>query len=297
MPEPYRHRLSWSEHLRLAAGIAVEPEAPRTLVSVDWDFFLPGPNLGLISEPAAEMLAPVAAFGLDEWYSAARQARIWSELAELAGLAGYDAAELFRPDQRLRPSRFAATLRRRFRFTAVSLADSHAWGAHAALAASRRAGLAIDLVSFDAHHDCGYFNYRGDNWDRSQARAAERPSCDDWVQAGLVHGAIRRATIVYPDWKGLRELQVHPWTLPGELVEAVSPTSWTAWLAQPPLSSEPTTAELLIVRSSSYSPPYGDNDKRFLELAGELAPGGYRCLDCERPGGVSFGPYDGCTPR
>lgn len=293
MSEPFPYRLSWNEHERLAADAEPSDDAPELLVSVDWDFFLPPPDLGSYPDEVAEMLAPGVRWALDEWFSAQRQARLWRELKERVALAGYDIDELFATEGWADYQQLAQLLLQGFRFARCWVADSHAWGAHVALLSSRRAGGPVQLLSFDAHHDCGYHNYPGDNPERSQRRAAERPSCDDWVQASLVHGSISRATIVYPNWRGLGEWERLPPTLGEPHYWRVDPISIDNW--HPP--HLPLKANLLLVRSSAYSPPFAGADQSFAELVQALTGGDYTCLDCARPGGVSFGPHHGCRPR
>lgn len=290
MAEPYPHRIPWEEIERAARRDAeVLPAAP--LVSVDWDFFLPLPDLSHLPDERAELLAAGAGFYLEEWFSARRQAREWTELADRLRALGAKPEDLWSVEPRVAA---LDELRRRFRFRRAWVGDSHLWGACVAARKHAESGEPVELLSLDAHHDLGYLNYRGDDEERSRKRAWERPSCDDWIQAGLRHGAISRAEIVYPDWRDLDELGIASPTLPEEFEHRVSYRTFEAWRLSPaPLEHQ--EADLLVVRSSAYSHPFGEADRLFLELADDLAAGEWACLDCHGP--LAIGAQDACRPR
>lgn len=292
MGEPYLHRLPWEEIERAARRDAeVLPAVP--LVSVDWDFFLPPPDLSRFPDERAELLAAGAGFYLEEWFSAMRQLRAWREIADRLRALSASPTDIWEVAD---PLPVIAELRLRFRFRRAYVADSHLWGAYVVLRSHAESGEEVELISLDAHHDLGYLNYAGDDVERSRRRAWERPSCDDWAQACIRRGVIGRMELAYPYWRGLAELDRSPPTIDEKLLrEHVWIGEIDEWLARRPAPDEPADADLLLVRSSAYAHPFAGADEAFLRLARELAPEGFTCLDCEGP--LAIGAMNACRPR
>lgn len=292
MAEPYPYRVPWEEIEHAARRDAGEL-GPATLVSVDWDFFLPPPDLSRFDDERAEMLAAGAGFYLEEWFGALRQLRLWGEIADRLRVLGAEPAEIWEVED---PSPLARELGLRYRFRRAFVCDSHLWGAYVAARMHAESGEAVQLVSFDAHHDLGYLNYAGDAVERSRRRAWERPSCDDWAQACIRRGVIGRMELAYPYWRGLAELERSAPTISAELLKRhVWVGEFDEWVGRHPAPAQPLEADLLLVRSSAYAHPFGRADERFLGLARELAPAGFVCLDCEGP--LAIGAMDACLPR
>ena len=153
--EPFRY---WMEH-ELVQELAAEPDSgapgPSTVVSVDYDFFVPEPDLGTVPEEIAELLVAGVRWLLEEWFSRERALAAWEEHYDRIRVVGGDPDELVRADPSCPLEDFAAAVNGRFRFGDVFVADSHVWGSYVVARAARRAGRPVELVSFDAHHDCG----------------------------------------------------------------------------------------------------------------------------------------------
>jgi hypothetical protein len=294
--EPYPYRLSWEE---IQEASQVEPEASfdPLLVSVDYDFFVPLPEMGDFPDEEAEMLVAGCRWALEEWFSAQRSLNVFEESYSRIVALGHSPEELYPVDPSITFQWFAAQLHRLFDFQEVLIADSHLWGAYATSRLSNQCqGKPIEIINIDAHHDCGYFNYRGDTHQRSQSRALKNPSCDDWIQSSLAHDKAHSAQIIYPDWRGSFEWERIGNTLPPALLPRVTPKNWSGYLAENQEVATPRKATLLLVRSATYVPPWGGHDQNFLDLGRELTEDSI-CLDCLKPNGLVIGNQNGCKPR
>jgi len=294
--EPYPYRIDWSRWEQSVADETMIDEAPELLLSIDWDFFFPLPDLSLYPDQMAEEMAVSTQFNIEEWFSKQRSDAAWESIRTALIAVGQDPDQLMAPAHPTQIEAFIDLIQQRFEIKEVSVADSHAWGTYAVSRAAARAGKTVEILSFDAHHDCGYINYLGDDLERSRRRAWSRPSCDDWIQSSLAHQTADFALIVYPEWRRRPEWMMHPVTLPEHLSARAAQTSLDHY-RNTPGTSEKRPVSLLLVRSSAYVPTFAGHDTAFLQLADRLAPAGFRCLDCDPPAGISIGDQDGCTPR
>jgi hypothetical protein len=164
--------------------------------------------------------------------------------------------------------------------TPLFYADSHTLGAVAAQDAAYEGPVHVD--SFDAHGDLGYN-------EKEMKRAEEGSvSCSSWLYGVLKADLASSATVVYPDWKGLAEIEdKSEWKDLGVNVEF---TTWSAWKASRPSRSVEST---FVCRSSSWTPPWAD--KRFQSFLGTVPAQEMTCMDCMEA--QKIGAYDACTPR
>lgn len=108
------------------------------------------------------------------------------------------------------------------------------------------------IVSFDAHHDCGYGRVSPGMMD-----------CANWMRRVLEYNPKLKGTVVYPIWKGLSEWHPNKTHLPKIIRRKVNAGIW---------GHEPFTSELpgkvrslVVCRSSAWTPPFFD--KSFIAFA------------------------------
>jgi hypothetical protein len=287
--EPYTYRLEWERWQDAASSFQKKGEGEK-LVSIDWDFFYQPAKRGNFPDSLAEMMP--GRVQIEEWFTRERALAHWRDLYERLQAIGFAPEDYFRYISYPSPQEFSLILQEKFAFRDVYIADSHAWGSFLSLLAAGSGKT--DIISFDAHHDCGYWNYYpGDTDQRSQARARHRPSCDDWIQAAFVHNLARSAQIVYPDGGDI-EWEMHPPTMPDQYLQDIAVDDFSHWLRRE-ARKEKEKAALLLVRSSAYSPPFFSWDEDFLRLGEDL--GTVTCLDCLAPGDIRIGDHDACKTR
>lgn len=292
MVEPFAARLPIEEIKRIAAQL---PKlSGDLLVSVDHDQYYPASNPRFPREGdtfECERSHTSLSWRLEEWFSAERSERAWAEYAERLQVLGLDPREYALPEDTMR-TRHHKLGQLHPPVGETYVADSHLWGAIIAYKMFLDCGRPISVVHFDAHHDCGYVNYRGDNRDLAYQRAQQAPSCDDWILSGLHHGWINTVQIVYPDWLGSAEWQVHPPAIPPHLQPRVGVMVWSDY-AQAKIAMPATR---LYVRSSVMHPNWTNYDAAFIEQVGTHyfnldqhfgCVGDQDCMQ-ERPGLIAY---------
>jgi hypothetical protein len=220
-------------------------------ISIDWDFFLYNgewepeiPGFDLDGKPDTFLGSLVYDWGHNEAHSSGLGEMLWHtrwaqfrmmgmDPLAMTGYRGLEPAEMLTHIPQA-PWGF--------------IADSHSYGYFPA-----RWMSATNVVSFDAHHDLGYNN--------KQEHARQREgtiACDNWLSMLLYNGAIERATIVYPDWKGTVEIEDVDWKKRlGAKRHKVRFTTWSEWVAE----HEPLTPiSLYACRSSAWTPPWWDGE-------------------------------------
>jgi hypothetical protein len=154
-----------------------------------------------------------------------------------------------RPDRgSTTPDEFLFALERRFNWedgeVPVYVADSHANGALVA-----RDHPLNRIVNFDAHHDLGYSS---DERIAQDVRAG-MVDAGNWAVWALDSGMATGYKVVYPDWAGTREFGASK-----ALHRRATIGVWSDWLTSEPDDEE--VEAILLVRSSSWTPPWLDND-------------------------------------
>jgi len=254
----------------------------NSLVSVDWDFFIPHgmfedvqvqghtmPGMLVYDWQMSETRAPE--FEMEIWKTRAYNFREWK----------LDIDKLTYPP--LTPQDFALQVSARMGEDVMPMAwraDSHAWGA--ILCRDMAHSGPINVINFDAHHDLGYT----DEDPLADFKATGRLSCDNWALVGLHEGWIKNYTIVYPDWLGRKEwmpteIRIKPWR------KQIKVTTWSKWLTYGKI---PNAEMMFFCRSSSWTPPW--LDQGFQTLTEEFGYSG--CLDCDMK---HNSPFDTCEMR
>jgi hypothetical protein len=185
----------------------------RTLISIDWDFFFP--NLGEVphavvggTQDGKKVSVPAMFlydWGHNESWAKALTDLMWST-SRFSGFhrVGLDITREYNIREDLghvTPEEFMAFLEQFYLDddTPLFYADSHTLGAVAAQDAAYEGPVHVD--SFDAHGDLGYN-------EKEMKRAEEGSvSCSSWLYGVLKADLASSATVVYPDWKGLAEIE------------------------------------------------------------------------------------------
>jgi hypothetical protein len=257
-----------------------------TLISVDWDFFIPHGMYDDVYLPAAKDTMPgmlVYDWQMSETRAPQMEDMLWRSRAAQFQHWGLDIQALMKPP--LAVSDFATEISIRIGGEPLPAwhGDSHGWGGIVARDFSKQFGP-LNVLNFDAHHDLGYGEDCLANYTASGAMA-----CDNWAVIGLHEGWIKNYTVVYPDWQGRAEWEgpKRPWLK--EFRSRYKITTWSQWCEK---TDEINGVEAgYFCRSSSWTPPW--LDAGFQELHEEF---GYStCIDCEL--GQAGSPFDSCKPR
>lgn len=297
MSDYINHRLPWKDLEKSVEDIYPASRSPHKLVSFDFDFFVSTPNANVWPDP--ERVGAASDVLIEDWASSKQAAIVWKHSYEEMSKVGFAPEHLVEP--LLNPNKkylkeVEEALKTNFVLSKADIADSHVWGAYAALRASKAADQPIEIVHFDMHHDCGYVSYyRDDTPELARARAYLAPSCEDWLQVVLLRGICSHATIVYPDWDG-GDWEYHPPTLPDILLPRISKMTFSEWRERNQKAKTEDVA-LLLARSSNFLPPWGGADKAFLDFAHQLVKDKINCLDCNPPAGLKVGESNACQPR
>lgn len=209
----------------------------RILLTVDWDYFVredPTWDLGHIETP----------FFADF---------MWVARAASFAAVGMDLREEMNPYKWGTPPPYSfwkVLQERGFDFSNVKtfvVSDSHL----AAGVYFLDPGPAVrntKVVSFDAHHDCGY-----------NKTAPGIMTCDNWLKRVLLYNHGLKAKVVFPPWKGMRDWNWQ--SLPKKIVQRVKPVVY----GHPDDLAEGGVVEKVVLsRSSAWTPPFYDND--FIEF-------------------------------
>jgi hypothetical protein len=269
--EPYPHRHPVHELWQAAKGLRIPADSPPILVSLDHDYRYPSPDLtSWEGNPKAEYLTTALKWHVEEWWSQERALRAWREYADRLQAVGENPSDYAIQDSKAKQD--FLNLRGLYPDNGpVYGGDSHLHSLVVAMALHLATGKRLRIHHYDAHHDCGYQNYPGDDAHQSQLRARKAPSCDDWIQAALWLGIAEDVTIIYPDWQGMVEWYHRPPTLTTahrELVRAMPAKTWFG-MDRKPVSG----AVITYARSSSFMPPWTDYDQTYLETISALNQG------------------------
>lgn len=204
---------------------------PKRILSVDFDYFYPD------SMPYD--------WGHSENYSPMLSAMLWHARAGNINLmTGEDALESYRPSV---PKNFwSRVLKNKPR---AYVADSHVeiW--------ELLQGGAYTVVSFDAHHDCGYHSIKPE-----EVFKITQVNCGNWGLMGKVTGRIRTLQLFYPVW---REKAQETLTDTHGLFDV--PCDIKYGLPLKPMDFD----MVFICRSGAWTPPWYDEEFfKFVESAG-----------------------------
>jgi len=252
-----------------------------TMISIDWDFFIPhGMFRESIALPALNDTAP-GLFIYDWQMSEARhpglEDAVWRTRATNFKRWGLDIVEETRPTLSVDDFMTELSIKLDDAVLPAWKADSHAWAAVVARDFHEHFGP-LRVVNFDAHHDLGY-----DNLD------PEKLACDNWALLGLENGHIQDYTLVYPDWLGKAEWEGVKRPHLKKFSKRIHVQTWSEWVMTSTMLDDPQVA--FLCRSSSWTPPW--LDPGFENLGEEW---GYAsCLDCDF--GKHNTSYDVCENR
>lgn len=134
----------------------------------------------------------------------------------------------------------------------LSVADSHLWAAPDFMDVLGGKSNA-SIVNFDAHHDMGYQSWTElkENW-----LDPGRVDCSNWLLYLLYNRKRTTAAVVYPEWRGLSELNGKmPWKRNASITKrfqtGVYDEAYVRSLAGP-------VAGVFIAKSSAWTPPWHD---------------------------------------
>jgi len=252
-----------------------------TLVSIDWDFFIPhGMYKPEVYLPNVKDTMPgllVFDWQMSEARHPALEDAVWRNRAANFKRWGLDIVE----ETKLPLSVDDFMTELSFKLNDAVLpawkADSHAWAAIVARDFHNQYGP-LSVVNFDAHHDLGYENLD-----------PEKLACDNWVLVGLENGHIQDYTLVYPDWLGKAEWRGVKRPHLKRFSKRIRVTTWSEWAKADGILDDPQAA--FVCRSSSWTPPW--LDQGFQDLGDEW--GWTECLDCNH--GKHNTAYDVCENR
>jgi hypothetical protein len=153
----------------------------------------------------------------------------------------------------------------------LEYADSHMFG-YRTLERAKYAGSVgyrPHVVHFDAHHDLGY------------AQSKPRIDCGNWLTHAIQDGLVQSLTVVYPDWRGLRELaDSHMPELLQSLRKRapVEFLTYSDWVQQQ--APRIDVQHIMVARSGAWVPPWFDS--MFDTFVQELTPPGTvaECIEC-----------------
>lgn len=257
------------------------------LISIDWDFFfwngMQAKESRIAVHPNTKDTREVPAWLYFDWghsesYPASLMEMIWPLRALAFKQVGLEMEQVanIRPELGCTtPGAFLLALADRFLFNHAHLhtADSHAWG----YPWSPTSG---EIISFDAHCDLGYGDHK-------------TIDCASWLYHALKRHPQSTATIVYPDWRDMNQEwpghQEYPYIK--KLGSRVRAVAWSDWLRERIVGEQ--VASILLVRSSSWTPPY--LDPAFAAFARKIPCIRRKCLDCNTDRHMSD--YNGCIPR
>lgn len=154
--------------------------------------------------------------------------------------------------------------------SSLNVSDSHLYAAPDFIDTLRVSpDETIEIINFDAHHDMGY-----GPWPemREQWVKLSRVDCSNWLLVLLCQQKRLRATVVYPEWKGLEELQntCLPWK---RLRSVRRRAQHLVYSDESVRSLAGPVAGVFIARSSAWLPPWQDHEFVKLVRAAEKATG------------------------
>jgi hypothetical protein len=208
-------------------------------LSLDWDFFCR-------EDPAWD-------WGHSESRSDALANIVWSIRASQFLAQG------LHPKKETRigpyPGSFLNRLAKKYDFTPcrfLDVAESHVHAYHSF--SGVKGGT---ILHFDAHHDLAY-----NEWDDilDLDTQGDRLDCANWLALLLLNRPDMKAIVVYPPWKGLREVNATKFMLPKSILDRVE------FLVYPKLPPPGKVWGAFACRSGSWAPPWHDGAfKRLLD--------------------------------
>jgi len=190
----------------------------------------------------------------EEWDWGHNETPTFEDIAWYTRVRWYDDTSLER-FAKPHPSNFWSTLQQLgYTFDdcrSFTVANSHMWAAHDFLNVSP----GDMIINFDAHHDMGYSDWATLN---SKWLRRNRVDCSNWLLLLLHRLSWLRAAVVYPPWKGERELDPErpkPWlkskTITDRFQHLVYDEERVRELAGP-------VGGVFIAKSSAWLPPWHD---------------------------------------
>lgn len=277
-------------------------QSATVALSIDWDFFTfnaleANAKVTVQRKGETEDVHGVVLFdwGHNEGHGGALSQLLWLMRWSVFTRCGIDPKAILRWPEAYRclaPADFDHHLRSRMTWALpedleIGISDSHALGYRTIARAATVAGGPVDVVHFDAHHDLAYSPGAV-----KKAKVGDF-DCGSWLYGALAYGLVHRVTVVYPDWKGMRDRAGHMEHLSRYDVRF---TTWSEWLA----GSAPKghVSHIHLARSGSWTAPWLDVDfqTELVDRLSSLSAYPPRCLDCD-PTEPKVGGLDACSAR
>lgn len=138
----------------------------------------------------------------------------------------------------------------------LSVANSHLWAAPDFLDLCPGE---VTIVNFDAHHDMGYLS-----WKQLKKEWLDkgRIDCSNWLLVLMHQLQTLRAAVVYPEWKGLREIKGRPSWKNSKSIDARF--QYGVYDEEFVRSLAGSVVGIFIAKSSAWMPPW--HDEAFAEF-------------------------------
>lgn len=260
-----------------------------TLVSVDWDFLVyDGSLCGKHESPNGDVMDGTYLFdwGHSEGHGPVLGELLWKVRYSQMKRLGYNPLLLHAPV----PGVSTALEHELHRLLGRRKPQTYIADSHANIVSTILDHEPQHVVSFDQHHDLGYTKTS------VLAASAGRVDAGSWLWWALTEGPVQSATIVYPDWLGMREWENQftddaPWLQSLHEREVIQVMTMSEWEAR---KEAHKVESVFMCRSSNWTAPWNDEHfERFSTVAGTPT-----CLDCLADmQGRKIGAYDACRPR
>jgi len=249
------------------------------VLTVDWDFFPWNGGMAKSKRQLSTGKGKVVEWLLYDWScregcSPWIDTALWMSRALIFASCGRD----MQAECRIRKDRkcvdietFIGEIDRRYNYfhrkCESTCADSHASAYPVVSEVYARESSPVDVVMFDAHCDLGYCG------ESVKMTLSGRYDCSNWLMLALAENRVETATIVYPDWLGMKEWSRFRARKDIKVLlkkNRIKVFTWSQWLvATNKVVKRQEVRALNIVRSGSWVPPH--LDYRFCDLLNAFA--------------------------
>ena len=246
-----------------------------TLFSVDWDFFIWNPaeaEANIKTHPGTDKEKEVGSYLLCDWSHHEKHSEIVGSILWQTRFASFHRNGIdIEKEINIRPElgctavdEFLNEISQVPKYQ-LAYADSHGmiYPILQTLNSNEIIGK-YDIISFDAHADLGYGN-----------DSTKYIDCANWLYIALYSGKVNQATIVYPDWKGLKEAKERNRKYLKPYKKQIRMTTWSQYKKHKKNISKIVMP--FICRSSAWTPPWMDQE--FDRLVKSFPADAILCLD------------------
>ena len=239
------------------------------VLTVDWDFFPWNGGMAKSKRELSTGKGKVVEWLLYDWScregcSPWIDSAIWMSRALIFASCGRD----MQAECRIREDRkcvlvetFLREIHRRYcvinRECDSTCSDSHTSAYTAVNSVYAWESSPVDVLMFDAHCDLGYCG------ESVKMTLSGRYDCSNWLMLALAENKVETATIVYPDWLGMKEWSRFRARKDIKVLlkqNRIKVFTWSQWLvATNKVVRRRDVRALNIVRSGSWVPPHLDH--------------------------------------